>query len=481
MKIFARKALFFVLIAVLLCSGTLAVTVEQIQVCMPDVDVYIYSDGNDLSVVSEADIVADLEGEPLAVKDFSRSEQGIFYVYMLDVSASIPEAHFAAAKAAVMDAWSRLRAQDSLALITFGNDVTLLLEGGESRAKVTETIDALENTDHNTKFYNAMDVLVDLVLQTKDMRRVAVVISDGIDDTDAGMTQEELEGKLIRTGVSVSALCIDTTSEAGVEKFGDFIRLSGGELYVFGPSDAGSVLDELIDRLSGGWLLSLEAPTNIASGEEGTLSVDFGGVDSLEIQVVPERWTPDEKPPRVEDVDYSADGNVFVVTFSEPVTGLLSEDAYALTDENSAAFPILAVEGIDDASCRLILSGPLPETGAITLTVSGLKDVSMEQNEMYQYSDVVWSAAATVAQSPENTVEAEEEPLIEMGTIIIIGAAILIVAAALLVILKLSSKKGGEKKEKKPKKQKDKAEPIKSTATFMFLSDNQDDKGAPKK
>jgi hypothetical protein len=29
--------------------------------------------------------------------------------------------------------------------------------------------------------------------------------------------------------------------------------------------------------------------------------VDFGGLDSLLIQVVPERWTPDNKPPRVED------------------------------------------------------------------------------------------------------------------------------------------------------------------------------------
>jgi hypothetical protein len=54
---------------------------------------------------------------------------------MLDVSASIPAAHFSAAKAAVLDAWSRLRAQDSLALLTFGNDVTLLLEGGESQPR----------------------------------------------------------------------------------------------------------------------------------------------------------------------------------------------------------------------------------------------------------------------------------------------------------------------------------------------------------
>jgi hypothetical protein len=81
-----------------------------------------------------------------------------------------------------------------------------------------------------------MDALIELVLQTEDMRRVAVVISDGIDDTDAGMTQEELEDKLVRTGVSVSAMCIDTASEANTESFGDFIRLSGGELYVFGSS-----------------------------------------------------------------------------------------------------------------------------------------------------------------------------------------------------------------------------------------------------
>ncbi|NCC68911.1 MAG: VWA domain-containing protein, partial [Clostridia bacterium] len=415
------------------------------------------------------------------VKGLTRSEQGIFYVYMLDVSASIPEAHFSAAKAAVLDAWSRLREQDSLALITFGNEVTLLLEGGESRSKVTETIDSLRNTDNSTKFYNAMDSLIELVLQTKDMRRVAVVISDGIDDTDAGMTQEELEEKLVRTGVSVSAMCIDTTSEAVVGSFGDFIRLSGGELFVFGPSDAGSVLNELLDRLSGGWLLSLEAPTNIVSGEEETLSVDFGGAASLEVQVVPERWTPDDKPPRVEDVDYSAESNAFIVTFSEAVTGADNAGAYVLTDQNGAAFPISAVEVTGGFSCRLDLAGPMPEEGSLTLTISGLADVSMEQNEMYKYSEIVWSGEVAPVQSPENASEAEEEPLVEMSTMIIIGTAVLLVAAALLIILKMSSKKSAVQKVKKPKKHKDEADPVKSTATFMFLGNEKDEKGGTRK
>lgn len=463
----------------MLCGGASAVTVEQTQVCMPQIDVYMYEDDNDLAGVDKADITATLNGEPLNVRDFGKSEQGIFYVYMLDVSASIPAAHFAAAKQAVLDAWTRLRDQDSLALITFGNDVTLRLEGGESRSKVSETLDSLQNTDKNTKFFNAMDALIELVLKTEDMRRVAVVISDGIDDTDAGMTQEELENKLVRTGVSVSAMCIDTVSQAAMNQFGDFIRLSGGELYAFGPDSADSVLDTMLDRLDGGWHLELDAPTNIASGKEEPLSIDFGGGKTVDIPITPERWTPDDTPPRVDSVRYESDSNSFVVTFSEPVSGGDDAGAYALTDETGASVGIARIVAEDGKTCRLMLSDPLREDATLTLTVSGLRDVSMEQNEMVGYSETVRSGAAAPEQTGEAAGEMPVGPLVETSTLIIIGAAALLVVAAIVTIIVLSSKKAGGKKDKERKNQKDKPDSVKSTATFMFL--NKDEKKDGKK
>lgn len=479
MKLFARSALISAFFVMLLGTGALAVSVEQTQLCMPEIDVYLYEDGNDLSEVTADDITATLDGEPLGVRDFGKGEQGIFYVYMLDVSASIPEAHFSAAKAAVLNAWTRLRSQDRLALITFGNEVTMLLKGGESGTQVTETIDALHNSDKNTKFYNAMDALIELVVNTEDMRRVAVVISDGIDDTDAGMTQQELEEKLVRTGVSVSAMCIDTTSAQSIQKFTDFIRLSGGELYVFGPDNAETVLDTLLDRLDGGWLLSLEAPTNMASGKEAQLAINFGGVSSVTLAVTPERWTPDVKRPRVKSVEYDQALNAFIVTFSEAVTGAGDAANYVLTDGNGGTAEIRAAEAVEDTVCRLRLAAQPPENTTLTLGIGGISDVSMEQNALYQYSEIVWSGTAAAEPAAAAAPGTAEEPILGKSTILIIGIIMVLAAAAVTAILKLSIKKtvnykGKQSKNKKENKKESKTDATKSTAKFMFLNEDED-------
>lgn len=119
---------------------------------------------------------------------------------MLDVSSSMPSAHFRAAKQAVLDVYTGLSSRDKLAVITFGNDVALLLDGGESTDEVRAALESLAARDDSTMFNDAIGVLVDTATAVDEMRRVAVVISDGLDDTDAGISQGELELLLQHSG-----------------------------------------------------------------------------------------------------------------------------------------------------------------------------------------------------------------------------------------------------------------------------------------
>ncbi|MEG1632962.1 MAG: VWA domain-containing protein [Oscillospiraceae bacterium] len=477
-----RTLTIFIMLAALMCGGATAVVVEQVQLCMPSVDVYLYESNDELSTLKAEDISASLGGAPLAVKSFGRAEQGIYYVYMLDVSASMPNGHFAAAKLAVAEACARLREQDSLALITFGSDVRLPLRGGESAEKIKATIDALKNTDGSTKFYTAMNALTELAAETEDMRRVAVVISDGIDDTDAGMTQDELEQKLLRAGVSVSGLCIDTSS-ADVENFTELIHISGGELYTYGEDDAVAVLDSLLDKLEGGWHLELEAPTNVADGKATTLSVDFGG-EKLELPVTPQEHVPDDKPPRVESAVYDRAANTIALAFSEPVADIASAAAYSLMTDAGKSLEIASVEALSPSECRVVPALPLPEKGSVAISVSGLRDLSMEQNEMYKYSNTVYSEKAVTATSAPGETP-EDEPFISAGTIIILCAVLLLAAVAAVTIVKLSGKKTAKTADVSKKRRKQQAITVKreketaaqADAVFMFLdSDGRHEK-----
>lgn len=478
MKSAVRKLILFCAACAVLCIGSFAAQVEQVQVCMPAIDVYLYADGDDLGSLTAGDITASLGETPLAVSSFGLSEEGTFYVYMLDISASIPDAHFSAARAALLDAYSRLRAQDAFALITFGSDVRLLLSGGESRQTVTATLDALDNSDANTRLYDAMNQLIELVSGTEDMRRVAVVISDGMDDTDAGMTQEALESELVRTGISVSALCVDTASDAAVSNFRDFLGVSGGQLFTFGPDNAETQLDALLDGMGDGWHLALEAPDNRADGQETPLTVALGDVSTLSLTVTPERWTPDTVPPRVTDAVYDAAAGTVTVTFSEPMDQSADAGAYALTDGSGAAVPIASVEAMGQEEALLRLGGPLPETGEVTLTVGGLHDVSMEENALTAYSGVIREAAAlpssALSASATAAVTAEKQGLSgDTITLIIVGVAILLAALAAGVIVRMAvGRRERPKREKKPKDRcAVKADP--QMTKFIFMQDDR--------
>jgi hypothetical protein len=87
---------------------------------------------------------------------------------------------------------------------------------------------------------------------------------------------------------------------------------------------------------------------------------------------------------------YDGTSNTLLVSFSEPVAGADSLAAYALTGADGTVLPIESAELLEDGSCRLhIAPGAVPEAGDVTLTVGGLRDVSMEENELYRFSEVV--------------------------------------------------------------------------------------------
>ncbi|NCC66643.1 MAG: VWA domain-containing protein [Clostridia bacterium] len=385
---------FYITVCLIMClvlaipAG--ALTLEQVQASPPQFDVYIYGDGADLSGVTADGVAATLGGATLDCTQVSRSEQGIFYIFMLDISGSIPENYFEAAKSAVLATSDKLREQDRLAVITFGNEVNVILTGDETSSDVQSALSGLSANDSKTMFYTAMDVLIETATKTSDMRRVAVVMSDGIDDSDAGMTQAELEDELINSGISVYALCIDTSSQT--DKFGDFIRLSGGELYTFNPDSAQSVLDELMTRLGDSLCIRLMTYDAVSPGEL-TLTVDLGELGSVSTELSPDKWVADTTQPYISSVLFSIENNSLDVSFSEPVAGADDPGNYTLVSSDGAAVSIASASfsGSGKDSVSLCFS-ELPPAGNYRLSVTGITDMSANANPLHEYSDAVFLA-----------------------------------------------------------------------------------------
>ena len=64
------------LICCILNVNASAVSMEQVQTALPDINVFVHSGGKDFSSLKTSDISATLDGEKLSVKDFSLSDEG---------------------------------------------------------------------------------------------------------------------------------------------------------------------------------------------------------------------------------------------------------------------------------------------------------------------------------------------------------------------------------------------------------------------
>jgi hypothetical protein len=467
-------ALFCAILAALALPAS-AVAVEQVQAEPPDVSVYIYEDGTDFSALAASDISAEIGGKSVGVRGFSPSSEGIFYIFLLDISASIPQSYFDAAREAVLGMRAQLRPQDRLAVVAFGNKVRTLLSGGEDGDQVKKALAPLKCTDDYTAFYSAMNAAVDLVLKTGDMRCVAVVVSDGISTADADMTQDKLEEKLRQSGVAVNALCIDTAKDADVKSFRNFLHVSGGELYLFNDKTAGKVLSDLLARLDEGWVLRLDAS---GADETGTLPLHLklGSLASVDTEVTfpapaattaaaaTETAKPSETaaPPEVVSAEYDADVNAVKIAFSRSVTGADSAANYTLTDSGGTALALAGAEYREEKGTCYALLRPaqIPATGDYRLSVSGMADASDAKNALTPYRCALHLATSVPESAPEVTLpqpaqtqaaEAETSSLADFTVLIVMGAVLLAILLAVFFLLRRRHKKPDKPKEPKKK------------------------------
>lgn len=404
-----------------------ALSVEQAGANMPEISLFLHDDNGILTQKKAEDFTASLDGQPLKVEKLTPSEEGVFYVFMLDISRSIPTQHFEAAKKAVMDTYTTLRPQDRLAVISFGDKVTLMLNGTEGRDEAQKALEALKGDNSYTSFYGAMKLLIDTASAEKEMRRCAVVISDGISTGDADMSESELEQLLQKSGVAVYALSIDTASAQDTEAFRSFIRISGGELYPFSPADVGQKLKGLLERIGGVWQLELSAESNLADGAEHTLTVETAGEQPITTQITTKDWIPDETAPTLTEQAADVGAGTIRLTFSEPMLGLDQAANYQLTDPKGKKVS-LTVES-SDATGVLLKAEGLKEEAGWQLELSGITDRSMEKNPLKETKLNLFGAAAEETKTPAEThTQAVKSQL--LGPILIIAAVILAVAAA---------------------------------------------------
>lgn len=352
-------------------------TVEQARADMPQVRLYVYDEAGSLAAAPEAY----LDGSPLTYTGTESCDaQGTSYIVMLDVSGSIRKGYFEAAKQQVLALGDALGQKDSVTLITFGDEVKLQAAGCRSRAELEPVLAELTARDQRTRLYEAVEKGLDYAATTGSrQRQVMLIVSDGIQDTDSvGVSRQEITDRLEQASMPVYSFCVDYADRAAQEEFGQFARTTGGEFEVFSASSAAAVWDGWQTRLKQAKALTFTAATNHVDGSTHTLLLKVGDENYTRTLALVD-WAADNTPPELVSAVYDQKTNTLTVGFSESVLGAEDPAAYQLQKKNKTLAP-LSVTAQEDGSYQLQLPRLTP--GSWTLSCTGIRDDSMEQNPL---------------------------------------------------------------------------------------------------
>lgn len=431
-----RFAALFVCFAIIFApftvfaSGISELSLERAQILMPSMDVYyIPEDGSSLSPDS---VTATLNGVPLEVvgeEALRDTAEGTCYLFVVDCSTSISYVQMEEIKKSLHIFTEELHPDDSMALFSFGETFSVLLEGDAPRDEAAGAIDSLRNNQQSTTLFDAVNKTIDYAETAPGLpaRKVLVLFSDAEELSVGSYTYDELADRLTGAPMPVYAVGLDNGSRDSLDALGVLARNSGGEIRVASPSGIGETLAAMTARIATARKLSLSAPTNQVSRQQETLSLSIqadGVTVEREMLVVPHRWVPDNEPPSITEIRLTG-GNAIIIRFQEPVINAGVASNFIVTrTEGSVATVQQATYSATEQTTILTMAEDL-EPGDYTVVCKNITDLSMEANIIAN------SGGFSVAEPPPPPPEPKDNTWIAVSIGVLVVGAVVSVAVVI--------------------------------------------------
>jgi formylglycine-generating enzyme required for sulfatase activity/Mg-chelatase subunit ChlD len=165
-----------------------------------------------------------------------KAREGTAYIFLIDISKSVSPKQFDQIKKG-LSAWIEvLEEQDRMAILTFGNEVTVAQDFTGSRALLQSALDRLQLKASKTRLHAAL--LQSLELGKKEdaelpSKRVIILMSDGVDDFSGAMNREEVLQRVKKAKLPIFAVGFfnppsTTEKEQALDALKRFADGSGG-------------------------------------------------------------------------------------------------------------------------------------------------------------------------------------------------------------------------------------------------------------
>ncbi|MCD7814323.1 MAG: FHA domain-containing protein [Lachnospiraceae bacterium] len=427
------------------------IRLEQARIELPYIRVFYY--GEDYSN-AESVVTATLDGTKLLTTVFDAEEipEGTDYYLLLDITASVGSDYFEAMKQCVLQFQSGMLSEDTITVIAYGDEVTVIADHAGKNEDFSSTVCALVNDNYTTHFWEALTKTASLVdsEENKLTRAVALVLTDGEDCSEHESTEQEALETLQEAGVPLYAMAVKQTASGAdnvfLDDLKDFVREANGQTWIFSVDEAESCMAECLEYFQSVHELDFRSSSNRIDATEQLLTVLFPNQESSTLTVYPKYFQTDTEAPTAEIEKLSE--RELKITYSESVLNADQANNFTVTKDGSPlAIYTLHYESSDGYYTVLTFEEELGN-GVYEVTFRNVCDDSTEENLLSGSAVIEVNDVPETETESETETETESETEAAAGTgsnyVLYRGAGFLVL---LLLILLLVRRR---KKEQKP-------------------------------
>lgn len=464
MKIFGKLLLWLLCITVISGSfpinasanESLSLEIHQVSINKPEITVYFDLPEESPALNNFTDdlipVSANLGGEeltPVSFIPFHESNEGVWYIFTVDVSGSMTSAQITAIRNSISDLAENMNTNDRFTLITFGLTVDILINLSNDAEEIINTANSMPVNQRGTLFYNSIVEAFELASQYgADIpeRRAVFVFSDAEDYNVGGFIQQEVEDILEKTDISLYAMGFNNATRDALDAFGAKARLTpGGGIDIVTANTVRNAVNTRVENMNSGYVARFTSKTNTITGEPETLTVTFDHPQheayESSITVTAKRWIPDNSPPEVVSARQTASETIRI-EFSKPMSGANTPENYQITDSDGNLLALSTVSYIESENTVTITFVAQPKSGNITVSFPGITDDSMEKNTIQRPVIIDFSG---IDPTPEVTPTPEPLPIPEPADVpepisplvwmlLALAVALIVLGAAFAVI-----------------------------------------------
>lgn len=270
-------ALVMVMSAVTFSFAELKISPDRTTVInsLPKVVLYMDTDNNYNANIENTEVfVNDEKTDVQEVSVFSETGEAITYYILVDLSKSITENDFKTIKKGIKGFINKLSTSDKVVLVPFGESI--YADGkvyDPSDAALVKAIDKLKLNDDYTQLYNAIDHTREEAVNGESSkltdRKVAMVFTDGADDTTGGYADDkEVAEKMKSVGVPVYGFAVGEDAD-GKDRLGKICRTLNGSISDINDNNVNTIFTEFKKILDN----TLTVKTNVRNSED--IGIDF--------------------------------------------------------------------------------------------------------------------------------------------------------------------------------------------------------------